>query len=61
MERVLVGEIAAENRLRGLDLGVEAAEARRQLLPDPSPDADLVPVGHRGTVAAVGVTTPHPR
>src|SRR3954452_8306992 len=61
VQRRLVLDLAAQNRLDGLNLGVEAVEAREQPFGQPSTDAELVPARlHRGTVEPRRVTEPHP-
>src|SRR5215468_4107855 len=46
VQRVLIVDRAAEDRLRRLHLGIESLEPRRELLPDSSLDANLVTLRH---------------
>jgi hypothetical protein len=69
VQRRLVDDRSAQNRLSRLDLGIEPVETRQQAIPDSPPDANLVaPRSHEPTFERrrvkghhpVGVTTPHP-
>jgi LuxR family maltose regulon positive regulatory protein len=61
VQRSLIRDRAAEDRLDRLDLGVETLEARQQSFAQPTSNAELVPARlHCLSVGRTRVTQPHP-